>query len=215
MFETEMAMRFLKRTVVALGNLLGEKCEVVLHDVRTPESSIVAIVHGDITGRKVGDPSTNLGLPVINNPFGDYDQYNYRSKTRTGKTLKSSSIYFKDPSGRIFAAMCINYDISEMMIAANVLRDFTATGNQIEEHFATDINEVITRILDETVEATGNGLLLGDKDERLKLIRALDDKGVFSVKGTIDRVAKLLGVSRVTVYGYLSEVQAMKRDNII
>ncbi|PSR26068.1 MAG: hypothetical protein C7B43_15115 [Sulfobacillus benefaciens] len=215
MFDAEIAMGFLKQTTVALGNLLGEKCEVVLHDVRFPESSIVEIVHGDITGRKVGDPSTNLGLPVINNPYGDYDQYNYRTKTRSGKTLKSSSIYFKDPSGRIFAALCINYDISELLIASNVLRDFTSTATQVEEHFATDINEVITRILDETVDARGNELLLGDKDERLKLIRALDDKGVFSVKGTVDRVAKMLGVSRVTVYGYLSEVQAMKRDNII
>ena len=215
MFDSESAFKFLQQTVSALARIMGDKCEVVLHDLRSPESSIIAIEHGEITGRKVGDPSTNLGLPVFNNPYGEYDKFNYRSTTRSGKILKSSSVYFKDPSGRVFAALCINYDISEMVIASNLLRDFTATEDQVEEHFATDINEVITRILDETLEATGNALLLGDKDERLKLIRALDDKGVFSVKGTVDRVAKLLGVSRVTVYGYLNEVQAMKRANVI
>lgn len=215
MFDSESALKFLQQTVDAIGRMMGDKCEVVLHDLRSPESSILAIEHGEITGRKVGDPSTNLGLPVFNNPYGDYDKFNYRSTTRAGKILKSSSVYFKDPSGRVFAALCINYDISEMVIASNLLRDFTATEDQVEEHFATDINEVITRILDETMETVGNALLLGDKDERIKLIRALDDKGVFSVKGTVDRVAKLLGVSRVTVYGYLNEVQAMKREHVI
>lgn len=215
MFDSEAAIKFLQQTVTALGRMMGDKCEVVLHDLRSPETSIIAIEHGEVTSRKVGDPSTNLGLPVFNNPYGDYDKFNYRSTTSSGKILKSSSVYFKDPSGRVFAALCINYDISEMVIASNLLRDFTNTEDQVEEHFTTDINEVITRILDETLEATGNALLLGDKDERLKLIRTLDDKGVFSVKGTVDRVAKLLGVSRVTVYGYLNEVQAMKRTNVI
>ncbi|MCY0877935.1 MAG: PAS domain-containing protein [Firmicutes bacterium] len=215
MFDDQAAILLLKQVVSALGRVLGDKCEVVLHDLRSPESSIVEIVHGEITGRQVGDPSTNLGLPIFNNPYGDYDQYNYRAKTRSGRTLKSSSIYLKDPSGRIFAAICINYDITDLMVATNILRDFVATEDQIDEHFATDINELITQILDETIESQRTALALGDKEERLKLIRMLYDRGVFSVKGTVDRVANLLGVSRVTVYGYLSEVQAMKKDNIV
>lgn len=214
-FDYETALEFLKQMARALGNLLGEKCEVVLHDMRAPESSIVEIIHGDITGRKVGDPSTDLGLPVYNDRSGTYDRYNYRSRTKTGKILKSSSIYFKDSAGCAFAALCLNYDISELIVAANTLRDLTTTDEQVDEQFATDINEVITRILDETLQTASNGWLLGDKEERLKLIRTLDAKGVFTVKGTVDRVAKMLGVSRVTVYGYLSEVQTMKRDNVI
>lgn len=215
MFDSESALALLKQTTTAIARMMGDRCEVVLHDLRSPESSIVAIEHGEITGRTVGDPSTNLGLPAFNDPYGDYDKFNYRSTTRAGKTLKSSSVYLKDPSGRIFAALCINYDISEMVIASNVLRDFIATEDQVEEHFASDINDVITRILDETLQATGNALLLGDKEERLKLIRILHEKGVFSVKGTVDRVAALLGVSRVTVYGYLNEVQATRRANTV
>ena len=215
MFDPESEIKFLQQTVTVIARMMGDRCEVVLHDLRSPESSIVAIEHGEITGRTVGDPSTNLGLPAFNDPYGDYDKFNYRSTTRAGKTLKSSSVYLKDPSGRIFAALCINYDISEMVIASNVLRDFIATEDQVEEHFASDINDVITRILDETLQATGNALLLGDKEERLKLIRILHEKGVFSVKGTVDRVAALLGVSRVTVYGYLNEVQATRRANTV
>jgi predicted transcriptional regulator YheO len=215
MFDQESAIGFLQQLVTALAQMMGDKCEVVLHDLRSPESSILAIEHGNITGRKVGDPSTNLGLPVFDNPYGNYDKFNYRSTTRSGRILKSSSIYLKDPSGRVFAALCLNYDISEMLVASNFLREFTTTDDQIEEHFATDINDVITKILDDALETMGNAVLFGDKDDRVKLVQLLNEKGVFSVKGSIDRIANLFGVSRVTVYGYLNEVQALKPPKIL
>lgn len=199
-----------------MGNIMGDKCEVVLHDLRSPESSIIAIVHGEITGRKVGDPTTNLGLPVLNNPYGDYDKYNYKSRNHSGRLLRCSSVYLKDPDGRIFAAICANYDISELSVATNILRTLTVTQDEeVNENFATDINDVISRILDETLQTNSNAVLSGDKEDRIKLIQTLESKGVFTVKGAVDRVAKLLGVSRVTVYGYLNEVQAMKFDNFI
>ncbi len=216
MFDVDLTFEFLKKVVGVMGNIMGDKCEVVLHDLRSPESSIIAIVHGDITGRKVGDPSTNLGLPVLKNPYGDYDNYNYKSRTRSGKVLRCSSVYLKDPDGRVFAAICANYDISELSVAANILRSLTLTQDEeVDEHFATDINDVINRILDEALQTNRNAILSGDKEERVKLIQALDAKGIFTVKGAVDRVAKLLGVSRVTVYGYLNEVEAMKLDNFI
>ncbi len=181
MFSDDMGLEFLKQVVGALGRLLGDKCEVVLHDLRAPESSIIAIAHGEITGRTVGDSSTNLALPVLKDPFGEHDKFNYRSVTRSGRTLKSSSVYFKDHEGRVFAALCVNYDISEMQIVANVLQEFTQTEYQENEHFANDINEVITRILEETFEANRTALLLNDKDERLNLIADLNDKGVHAI----------------------------------
>ncbi|PSR21439.1 MAG: hypothetical protein C7B45_10850 [Sulfobacillus acidophilus] len=211
MFDYESAIGFLQQTVTALARMMGDKCEVVLHDLRSPESSIIAIEHGNITGRKVGDPSTNLGLPVFEHPYGNHDKFNYRSTTRSGKILKSSSVYLKDPSGRVFAALCLNYDISEMVAASNLLREFTTTDEQVEEHFATDIDDVITKILDEALGSMGSAVMFGDKDERVRLVRVLHEKGVFSVKGSVDRVANLFGVSRVTVYGYLSEVQSLKQ----
>jgi predicted transcriptional regulator YheO len=102
-----------------------------------------------------------------------------------------------------------------MLVASNFLREFTTTDDQIEEHFATDINDVITKILDDALETMGNAVLFGDKDDRVKLVQLLNEKGVFSVKGSIDRIANLFGVSRVTVYGYLNEVQALKPPKIL
>ena len=35
----------------------------------------------------------------------------------------------------------------------------------------------------------------------------MDDKGVFLIKGAIDKVAERLNISKVTVYSYLDEIK--------
>lgn len=213
--DIDQVLAMLGHLVEALGTVLGDKCEVVLHDMRRPESSIVAIAHGEVTGRKVGDSSTNLGLPVLKNPYGDFDRYNYRSQTRAGTSLRSSSIFLKDGDGRIFAALCINQDISELTVAAAVLRQLIQTGEEVNETFASDIGEVVSQLIEEAIQSVRKPVAQMDKEDKLRVIQMLNDKDVFQVKHAVDRVAASLGISRVTVYGYLNEVQAMKDRNVV
>jgi predicted transcriptional regulator YheO len=202
---------FLKQLVHMLGQLLGNHCEVVLHDVRHPESSIIAIEHGDITGRKVGDPSTNLGLPVLQNPYGEYDAFNYRSTSPTGRPLKSSSIYLKDDEGKVFAALCVNWDISSLSAAANILQDLMRTNEVVEESYVNDIQDLISTLVQQALETVNKPIDAMNKEDKLRVMDILDKKGVFIVKRSLDQVANLLGISRATAYGYLNEIQA-KRD---
>jgi len=53
------------------------------------------------------------------------------------------------------------------------------------------------------------------KDEKLETVRYLQKRGVFLVKGTIEKVANLLNVSRYTIYNYLVEVKSQKDKKII
>jgi len=199
--------------VEGLGKALGEKTEVVLHDLSQPESSIIAIANNNVTGRKVGDSTTNLGLPVLKNPYGDYDLFNYRSYTKSGKLLKSSSIYFKDEEGKVFAALCINQDISELEIAINILKKMISTNSGVNEEYVSNIDDLISQLIDEAISSINIPINMMSKEDKMKVLQKLDEKGVFMVKRSIDRVANLLGISRVTAYGYLSEIQASKDQN--
>ena len=53
----------LRMVMKAIKELLGPSCEVVLHDMSDPDSSIVAI-EGDVTGRCAGGPLTDSGFGV-------------------------------------------------------------------------------------------------------------------------------------------------------
>ena len=47
-------------------------------------------------------------------------------------------------------------------------------------------------------------------EERIETVRELEANGVFKIKGGIDQVALLMGVSKYTVYNYLKRMQAEK-----
>ena len=48
------------------------------------------------------------------------------------------------------------------------------------------------------------------KEEKVKVVEMLDDRGIFLVKGAVDVVALALAVSKYTVYNYLEEARALK-----
>ena len=80
-----------KPLVKFLAEVLGEKCEVVLHDLNNLENSIIAIENGHISGRKVGDPLTDLALKIVREENDLEKNYmtNYTGKTNDGKDLRS------------------------------------------------------------------------------------------------------------------------------
>ena len=46
-----------------------------------------------------------------------------------------------------------------------------------------------------------------DRNQRFDVVRALEGHGLFQIKGSVDELAKRLGVSRFTVHGYVEAVR--------
>lgn len=199
--------------VEGIANTFGKNCEVVLHDVRNPDRSIVAIANGHVTNRIVGGPMSEYGLLALRR--GDFSSHrvNYMKKTGDGRILKSSSLYIKDENGELIGYLCINYDISELKVIKSILNDFTniydleQEGSSDTDIYGGTINEVLARIVDKTLESTGKPVAFLSKEEKVHMVQLLETKGVFLVKGAIDYVAKVLCVSRYTIYNYLDEIR--------
>ena len=84
-------MELFKAIMKMIAKQFGDKCEVVLHDWSGGyDKTIVAIENGHVSGREVGDCGSNLGLEVMRGISGGDNQYNYITKTKLGKTLRSS-----------------------------------------------------------------------------------------------------------------------------
>ena len=49
------------------------------------------------------------------------------------------------------------------------------------------------------------------KEDKLSLVQKMESKGIFDVKGAVEYVAELLGVTNYTIYNYLKEVRSSKR----
>ena len=63
------SQRLLESVMKLIAAQFGPDCEVVLHDwSKEYESTIVAIENGHVSGRKVGDGGSNLGLAALAAP---------------------------------------------------------------------------------------------------------------------------------------------------
>lgn len=207
----------LRPAMKAIAAANGPHCEVVLHDLtsRDLDHTIAAIENGHVTGRSVGGPSTSLGLELLHDETADHDEYGYRSRTRDGRELRSSSTYFRGADGRVIASLCINVDLTPFQTARAVLDEILNHGAEppeTQEIIAEDINEILDQLIDAAVASTGKSPALMARIDRVEVLRYLDNKGAFHVKRAVDRVARRLGVARVTAYNYLEEIRGGPRQ---
>lgn len=72
-----------------IGETLAPFCEVVVHDLTDPKNAIVAI-HNNLSGRKVGQPATELGLARIADPSYPQTIANYANTFADGRQAKST-----------------------------------------------------------------------------------------------------------------------------
>jgi predicted transcriptional regulator YheO len=205
--ENEYFLNFVSRLADVLGQTLGKYCEVVVHDLNSPENSIIAIANGGLTGRNVGDTLDALGFQLLKtNPASDL--VNYRTKTKDGKELRSSSIFLRDENGQVFGALCINVDISGLLKAQEWLQDALGTASAtVDEHFERTVEEVLETLIRNAIASTGKDIADLTREEKVRIVAYLEDKGAFLIRYSVERVAELLGMTKYTIYNYLDEIR--------
>ena len=185
----------------------GEKCEVVLHDYEQPfDHTIVAIENGQITGRKVGDSSTNLGLQVMKGSTRGDDKYSYITQTKDGKILKSSTIYIRNDLGVAIGSLCINFDITDLKMVESTIQSITSNATQeTEEVISNDINELLDTLIWQSVDYVGTPVVHMNREDKIKGLKFLEHKGAFLIKKSADKIAKVYDISKYTLYNYLED----------
>nr|WP_256371207.1 MULTISPECIES: helix-turn-helix domain-containing protein [unclassified Fusibacter] len=81
---------------------------------------------------------------------------------------------------------------------------------QTEEIGTNRVNDVLNEIVLKTVENAGKPIAYMSKEEKVQIVKNLNDQGAFLIKGAIDYVAMVLCVSRYTIYNYLDEIRVEK-----
>lgn len=199
----------LRLIVKGIAEQFGEKCEVVLHDLTGDyDKTIVAIEHGYITGRNVGDCGSNLGLEVLRGTEKNGNRYNYITHTAQGKILRSSSIYIRNQKGNVIGALCINFDISDLVMAEKSLKSviMDQAAPDLEEIFVNDVNDLLNYLLQSCQKQIGKPVIHMTKEDKIEALRYLDGKGTFLIKKSGDRVCEFLDISKFTLYNYLDEI---------
>ena len=210
-------LAFFKSLMKGLSALFGPNCEIVLHDHKDQpyESTIIAIENGQVTGRAIGDCGTNLGLEVLRGTVQEGDRYNYATQTKAGRMLRSSSIYIKNSEGEVVGSLCVNFDVTDLMFAEealnkvcmNPLNSANNVDKEVNELFTNDVNDLMDTLIQESQQQVNKPVSFMTKEDKLKALRYLDQKGAFLIKKSGDRIAKYYDMSKYTMYSYLEEIR--------
>lgn len=194
----------------------GSSCEVVIHDLsRNPDHSIVDIVNGHISGRKVGDGASHVVMEQLQtNDPEPKDHLSYLMKTPDGKILKSSTVYIRNSKGKVSAILAINYDISALLMVENAIGGLVRTTDSEpgEERITVlNVSDLLDDLIEQSVALVGKPVALMNKDDKVRAIQFLSKHGAFLITKSGDKVAKYFGISKYTLYSYIDLKQEEKR----
>lgn len=193
----------------------GDDVEVVLHDLRHPQNSVIYVANGRVTGRTVGESFQHLISKALDSTDSDDSILANYYFEQNGRKIRSSSLFIRDDAGELIGALCINIDTTRAFAQAKWLESLVP-GLQLSINHADrnphhessgqteDILQTVNALIDRILEENPNPK---NREERLELIRFMETRGVFLVKGAMDRVAEKLKMSKVTLYADLDEVR--------
>lgn len=210
----------LQRVADIVASTFGRLCEVAIHDFFDLEHSLIYIA-GDVTKRRLGAPVTDLVLREWKR-LGDSvnDIANYRTVTKNGRTLKSSTIFLRNKHGKIIGAFCINFDITQFLDAGSLIKEFSNVVNLGKENiegetFANSVDETIDSLINQALSHVGKQPPNMQMEDKINFVGILEKKGTFLIKGAVHYVAALLGVSKFTIYNYLQKAKYREKINAL
>lgn len=201
-----------------LGDVLGSNTEIIIHDLTNYNKSIVHIINGQLSGRKIGDPITDLVIDFIATESKGNKNFisNYNSKTIEGRLLYSSTFFIRDDLNEIVGALCLNSDYHEVKksisfltsLLPNYVDDKVLSLNNIKENLNSDPQELTLNKIDAIINEFDIIPNRMNTEEKTEVITALNDCGVFNIRGSVQEVATKLQMSEPSIYRYIKKIKS-------
>ena len=188
----------------AIVALFAPLAEVAVHDIR--RDRIVGIWN-PISERKVGGRSLIAELrpyPEDARVIGPYPKV-----LADGRAITSVSVTLRNAKGMPRGLLCINVDRSPLDSTIDLLVRFAApVEDRPAELFDKDWREQILLVVDEECRSRSLRRARLTREQRLDLVRVLDERGLFATRNAAAHAGRALGVSRTTVYALLKEARS-------
>ena len=209
----DSSLEMLVSTAHGIARQFGKDCEVCIHDlsVKDLEHTIIFIINGHVSGRKIGDGASKVVLETLEAiEKGDIivDHLGYRTTTQDGRILKSSTVFLKDSTGKYRWVLGINYDVTALMTVDAALQSITT----VESHdshgdgqIPLNVNDLLDNLINQSVKRIGKPPALMNKEEKIQAIQFLRDAGAFLITKSGDKVSNFYGISKFTLYSYIDQ----------
>ena len=146
----------------------------------------------------------------------------YKTQSSDGHPLHSATYFIREDDGTLAGMLCLNMDTSDVQQAQECLQRFIkATGVESDtekgspesrdngvhfETFTDNIESLTEGIIRKVIDQAEVDPERMTTDEKMKIMRKLNERGVFLLKGAVSLVAVALAASEATIYRYLQKI---------
>lgn len=197
-------VRIYQPVAFAITALIPGEVEVVVHDLTT---GLVALVENARTPRTAGDPSM-IDLDTLEQDIATGSMIGPYTKFDTdGAKMKSVSALIRDIDNTPMALLCINLRVDAFEAASAILAQLTSITDtprqQPRSLIKNDWREDVNAMLNGTLAKRKTSLAGCKKPDRIAILMTFDEAGIFDIRGSSDYVARVLNISRASVYELL------------
>jgi len=204
-----LILKSYKTMIEGLADYLGSGYEFVLHSLENLNESVVQIINGHHTGRKIGAPVTDLALSMLSELETEESRghISYNTKNKKGDPLKAVTIVIKGEDNKNIGLLCINFylntPLSEIISNLNNSGDNNAGNTYAKENFVDNIDELIFQAVKKVQKEVEMDESVPHLLRNKIIVSKLYNQGVFQFKDAVVKIAEILGISKNTVYMHL------------
>jgi predicted transcriptional regulator YheO len=200
----DLKLQTFKSIAQGITALFNPWLEAVIHDASTDK---ILDIYNCFSNRKVGDKSyVSIAEDDKDKEFvGPYFKENFN-----GKSLKSVTFIARDKCKNPILYLCLNFDTSFTSQINNLLKTFNINSvlentPTLGEIFEENIYEKINSFVSNWCSKNSYNINNLTKSQKAKLINDMQTNGGFKQKNAAEYTARILNISRATVYNYLRD----------
>lgn len=203
-----------------LADMIGADCQIVIYDLSEKENGIAYVSNNTLAQSEVAQ-KVNPVIAQMLSAQALSERYSANSLfvTKDKRLIRAGISLIEGDENDILGAFCVMIDTKKTSTFVNWLLETiqeTPKVEAIEPCMApeTAAQEPLTihhisMVADELIDQSMGGQSAAEmnREDKMNVIHIMDQKGLFLVKGAIEKVAEKLGIAKVTVYSYLDEIK--------
>lgn len=196
-----------------MSEILGPDTELVLYDTKTMKASCV--MHPLDEDMVAGSAMRSLERSFLENKVYEENDYivNYRALSKRKNKLKSATLFIKDGDGSLTGILTVNMNVDKLIELRDVLNVIVSGKGEVEkkpqqfyDSFEISVEGMVKNSIQAEVCRYGVEPVRLSHQEKMDIVRILDEKGIFLVKGAIAELAAVLETTETSIYRYLNKL---------
>ena len=197
-----------------IAEMMGPDTEVILYSVT--DRSVYYVINPMDEEMVVGSGLRSLERRFLENRLYDHESFvvNYRALSKHRNKLKSATLFLRGDNRQLIAMLTVNANVDRLVELRDMLNEMVSGhrpydnqhGTSFYNSFEVSVEGIVSTTIRKELDKYKVPPDRLSQQEKIEIVRCLDQQGIFLVKGAIVEVAKSLQTTDTTIYRYLNKL---------